>query len=90
MKDLPALDSLMFGRLPATSVLASVQSLIGVKCVAEVSEYADLVVYARISESAAADKLPSVVNFISAHGLEYAIGEQREGVLRIEISTRFG
>lgn len=90
MKSIPTLDSLKFGNLEATSVLARVQSLLGAKCVAEVSEFADLIVYAKISESAAAGKLPSVINYISAHGLECAIDEHREGMLRLEISTRFG
>lgn len=90
MKSPPSLDSLKFGNLEATSVLARIQSLLGAKCVAEVSMYGDLIVYAKISESAAGGKLPSVINYISAHGLEYAIDEHREGMLRLEISTRFG
>jgi hypothetical protein len=90
VKSPPSLDSLKFGSLEATAVLARIQSLLGAKCVAEVSVYADLIVYAKISESAAAGKLPAVINYISAHGLECAIDEHREGMLRFEISTRFG
>lgn len=86
----PSLDRLMLGRIAATEVLASVQSLIGAKCVGEVSEYADLVVYARTSETAAGGKLQSVIQFLARHQLEYVIDTPREGVLRIEISTRFG
>lgn len=90
MKSVPTLDTLQFGNLQATAVIGRVQSLLGAKCVAEVSEFADLIVYAKISESAASGKLPAVVNYISANGLECAIDEHREGMLRLEISTRFG
>ena len=90
MKALPTLDELTLAGVKATALLASVQSLIGAKCIAEVSEYADLVVYARISESAATAKLPAIVQFLSGHRLECAFDAPREGVMRIEISTRFG
>lgn len=76
--------------MEATAVVARVQSLLGARCVAEVSQYADLVVYSKISESAASNKLPAVIQYISAHGLECAIDQHREGMLRLEISTRFG
>lgn len=90
MKKSPALETLKFGKLEATTVVAKVQSLLGTRCVAEVSQYADLIVYSKISEPLAASKLPSVLNYISAHGLECAIDQHREGMLRLEISARFG
>lgn len=90
MKAPPTLDSLTLGGVGATALLASVQTLIGAKCIGEVSEYGDLVVFARISESAGMLKLPAVIRFLSGHSLECAVDAPREGVLRIEISTRFG
>jgi hypothetical protein len=90
MKNKPTLETLIFGKVKATTVLDKVESLLGAKCVAEVSPYADLIVYARTSESAASNKLQAVFNYISANGLECAVDSHREGMLRLEISTRFG